>query len=58
MLDKQKVKQKAQNQGGDCWVLNCGLGFLYTQGGEYIVILYTLTCIQLRGIKRKAYLHH
>ena len=58
MLDKQKVKQKAQNQEGDCWVLNCGLGFLYTQGGEYMIILYTLTYIQLIGIKWKAYLHH
>ena len=52
MLDKQK----AQNQGGDCWVLFCGLGFLYTQGGEYIIILYTLTYIPLIGINWKAYL--
>ena len=51
-------KQNAQNQGGDCWVLIYGLGFLYTQGGEYIIILYTLTYIQLIGIKWKAYLHH
>ena len=40
-------KQKAQNQGGDCWVLICGLGFLYTQGREYIILLYTLTYIQI-----------
>ena len=40
-------KQKAQNQGGYCWVLICGLGFLYTQGREYIIILYTLTYIQI-----------
>ena len=51
-------KQKAQNQGGDCSVLICGLGFLYTQCGEYMIILYTLTYIQLIGIKWKAYLHH
>ena len=58
VLDKQKVKQKAQNQGGYCWVSNCGLGFLYTQGGEYIVILYTLTYIQLIGIQWKAFLRN
>ena len=32
-----------------CWVLICGLGFLYTQRGEYIIILYTLTYIQIIG---------
>ncbi|KAL4583205.1 hypothetical protein LXL04_007772 [Taraxacum kok-saghyz] len=54
MLDKQKVKQKAQNQWGDCWVLICGLGFLYTQGGESLELngkpIYIISMLKARGL--------
>ena len=44
-MDKQKDKQKAQNQGGDCWVLICGLGFC-KQAREFMFGIQTTTYVQ------------